>query len=138
MRILRDERFQLRIPTLELEVMPAQVADFCLQPLVLRLELLDLLGEGVDNALLLVRVGRAVECVAAEGIFKEPEESTRPMKVSLVNPPRHRAGQLQGHSSLPSEKKRRGIKRRSSILPANDALISPPSPFFAYVYLIAE
>jgi hypothetical protein len=46
--------------------MPAQVARFCLEPLVLRLELPDLLGEGVDGALLLVRVWRAVECVAAE------------------------------------------------------------------------
>jgi hypothetical protein len=46
----------------------------------------DLLGQGVDGALLLVKVWRAVECVAAEGIFKEPEESTRPLKVSLVNP----------------------------------------------------
>jgi hypothetical protein len=98
----------------------------------------DLLGEGIDGALLLVRVWRAVEYVAAEGFFKEPEESTRPLKVSLVNPPGHRVGQLQGHSSRTSEKKRRGIKRRSSILVTNDVLISPLSPFFAQHYLIAE
>jgi hypothetical protein len=118
--------------------MPAQVAGFSLKPLILRLELSDLLGQGVDGALLLVRVWRAVERVAAEGIFKESEESPRPLKVSLVNPLGHRAGQLQGHSSLPSEKKRRGIKRRGSILVTNDALISPLSPFFARHYLIAE
>jgi hypothetical protein len=53
-----------------LEVVSAQVADFCLQPLVLRLELPNLLGEGVDSALLLVEVGRAVEGVATEGLFK--------------------------------------------------------------------
>ena len=92
----------------------------------------------VDGALLLVRLGQPVEGVAAEGIFEESEESARPLKVSLVNPPGHRVGQLQGHSSLPSEKERRGIKRSSSILPTNDALISPVSPFLACLYAIAE
>ena len=77
MRVLRDERLQLCVPVLELKVMPAQVARFSLEPLVLRLELPDLLGEGVDGALLLVWLGRPVECVAAEGVFKEPKECAR-------------------------------------------------------------
>jgi hypothetical protein len=88
--------------------------------------------------LLLVRVGRAVECVAAESFFKEPEESARPLEVSLIDPPGHRVGQSQGHGSLLSRKKRRGIKRGSGILLTNDAPISPESPFFARHYLIAE
>jgi hypothetical protein len=69
--------------------MPAQIARFGLEPPDLRLELPDLLGEGVDGALLLVRLGRPVEGMAAEGIFKESEESARPLQVSLVDPPRH-------------------------------------------------
>jgi hypothetical protein len=89
MRVLRHKRLQLGVPALELEVMPAQIAGLSLEPLVLRLELSDLLGEGVDGALLPVRVWRAVECVAAEGVFKEPEESARPLQVGLVNQPRH-------------------------------------------------
>ena len=118
--------------------MPAQVAGLSLQPLDLRFELCDVFGQGVDGALLLVRVWRAIECVAAEGVLKESEESVRPLQVSLIDPPRHRVGQLQGHSSLPLEKKRRGIKRSGSILVTNDAPISPLSPFFARHYLIAE
>ena len=73
-----------------------------------------------------------------EGLFKGPEESTRPLEISLVDPPGHRVGQSQGHGSLLSRKKRRDIKRRNSILVTNDALISPLSPFFAQHYLIAE
>ena len=56
MRVLRHERLQLCVPALELEVMPAQVASFGMEPLVLRLELSDLLRECVDGALLLVRL----------------------------------------------------------------------------------
>jgi len=118
--------------------MSAQVAKLSSQPPDLRLELSNLLGEGVDGALLLVRLWRAVECVVPEGLFKEPEESARPLKVGLIDPPGHRVGQSQGHGSLFSRKKRRGIKRSSGILLTNDAPISPESPFFAQHYLIAE
>jgi hypothetical protein len=89
MRVLRHKRLQFSVATLELKVMPTQVARFGLEPPDLRHELLDLLGEGVDGALLLVRLGRPVEGVAAEGVFKESEESARPLKVGLVNPPGH-------------------------------------------------
>ena len=65
MRVLHHERLQFRVPALELEVVPAQITNLSLQPPDLRLELADLLGEGVDGALLLVRLGGAVECVAA-------------------------------------------------------------------------
>ena len=61
MRVFSDERLQLYVPALELEVMPAQVARFGLEPLVLRLEPPDLLRQGVDGALLLARVWRDVE-----------------------------------------------------------------------------
>jgi hypothetical protein len=40
--------------------------------------------------------------------------------------------------NLPLWEEKRGIKRGSGILPVNDALISPLSPFFARHYLIAE
>jgi hypothetical protein len=86
--------------------MSAQVTHFGLEPLVPRLELPDLLGEGIDSALLLVGVGRAVECVATESLFEEPEQSARPLQVGLINPPRHRVGQSQGQdAALPSKKK---------------------------------
>lgn len=89
MRVLHHERLQFRVPALELEVVPTQVANLSLQPPDLRLELPDLIGECVDGALLLVRLGRAVDGVAAEGVFKEPEERVGTLQVSLVNPPRH-------------------------------------------------
>jgi hypothetical protein len=50
----------------------------------------DLLGEGVDSALLLVEVGRAVEGMATECLFKELEERVRPTEVGLVDLPGHR------------------------------------------------
>ena len=84
--------------------MPAQVANLRLQPPDLRLEPSDLVGEGVDGALLLVRLRRAVERLPAKGFFKEPEERRRPLQVALVDPPGHRVGQAQGHRLLPSGK----------------------------------
>jgi hypothetical protein len=80
MRVSRDERLQLRVPTLELEIMPAQVARFGPEPLVLRLELPDLLGEGVDSALLLVEVGRAVEGVGPNASSKSLKSACGPLR----------------------------------------------------------
>ena len=69
--------------------MPAEVADCRPEPLVPRLESPDVLGEVIDLALLLIRVGRAVECVTAEGVFEESEESARPLQIGLVDQPGH-------------------------------------------------
>jgi hypothetical protein len=73
--------------------MPAQITNLSLQPPDLRLELPDLLGEGVDGVLLMVRVGRPVKSLLPEGFFEEPEESAWPLQVGLVDPPRHRIRQ---------------------------------------------
>src|ERR1051326_7375741 len=97
-----------------------------------------MLGERVDLALLLVRIGRAVESLSGESFFKEPEECVWPLKPSLVDLKSHPSGQVRRHRALPSNRKIRGIKRGSAILLTDDVLISPESPFFACVYLIAE
>ena len=138
MGVLHGERLQFRVPPQESEVVTAQLADLRPYPPDLRLKPPDLVGEGVDGALLLVTFGRAAEGVALKDFFKELDESARPAQVSLIDPPRYRVGQSQGHRLLPSKKKRRGVKRGSDILLTNDASISPKSPLFASHYLIAE
>ena len=86
--------------------MTPQIANLCLQPPDLRLEACDVFREGVDGALLLIWLGRPVECVAAESFFKEPEEGVRPLQVGLVDPPGHRVGQVQGHGAFPSQEEK--------------------------------
>jgi hypothetical protein len=92
MRVFSDERLQLGVPALELEVMPAQVTHFCLEPLVLRLEPSDVFGQGVNRALLLVRVRRAVESHLPEGFLEQTKEVVRATHVGLVDLPGHRVG----------------------------------------------
>jgi hypothetical protein len=56
-----------------------QLADLRLQLLDLRLELGDVLGQALNLPLPHVRVRITVERESPEGIFKEPEESVRPL-----------------------------------------------------------
>ena len=136
--LLDGERFRLRVPALEPEVPIVKIADFGLEPLDLRLETPDLLGEKLDGALLprpgpaarrapaarmsLQRAGRERSALAAK-----PDRSRRPF-----------LGASSAACALPFRRKNRGIGKGNAILPTNDAAISPASPFFAYVYLIAE
>lgn len=69
--------------------MVAQLADLRLQLLDLRREPRDVVGQRVDGALLLIRVGWTVECLPPKGRFKEPEEGARPTEVGLIDLPRH-------------------------------------------------
>jgi hypothetical protein len=80
MRVFHDERFQLRVPAPELEVTPTQLADLSAQLLDLRREPGDVRREVIDVALLLVRVGRAMQSLSAEGIFKEPNRACGPLR----------------------------------------------------------
>src|ERR1043165_2616732 len=101
MRVLRQQRLQLGVPALEAEVMPLEFADLGLKPLVARLELPDLLGEVLDLALLHVWVGRSVESLPPESLFKEPEERARPLEPSLIDLKSHPAGQVRQHGRSP-------------------------------------
>jgi hypothetical protein len=105
MRVLDDERFQFGVPALEAEVAPHQIADLGLEPLVARLEPPDLLREVIDSALLHVGVWRSVESLPPEYIFKEPEESARPLEPSLIDLEGHPSGQVRQHLVLPSGEK---------------------------------
>jgi hypothetical protein len=59
--------------------MSAQFADFCLQPLDLRLEPSNIVGESLNLSLLHVRLRLTMESEPAKSIFKEPEEGARSM-----------------------------------------------------------
>jgi hypothetical protein len=118
--------------------MPLEFPDLGPELLDLRLEAPELLGERLDGALLLVRVGRPVESLPPEIFFKEPEECVWPLEPSLMDMKGHPSRQVRRHVRSPPGGKIGGIKRRSAIVPTSDAVISPVSPFLACFYVISE
>jgi hypothetical protein len=82
-----------------------QFTDLCLEPLDLRLEPGNLVGQRLDLPPLLVRLGLIVEGEPPEDIFKELEECVWPTQVGLIDLPVHGIGQLAGHRAPSPERK---------------------------------